>query len=568
MMDRWLVPQRTGTHADAFAAVGLADMVSSAGGRCRIEAKGSDFEVSVSPPLDDESADEMLNLGYRYLQPKGNDRVPEWIPASEVLDYQSETEKAKRYSAARQMAKATGGVLTEAAEQERPIEDWRLYQVLNALQGDGGPNRVITFARRDDAAWRSVVVEGLAALREGRPYDAPVNLDLVQLFNPQSAKGYARLKPDSTGRGDKTKDAWAEPFVEILRYRGYFRAACPFFLGSKAVRVLTPIPRNIDFRMYSDVVRDLRGATIFAASGPKLDSLATLELAEALIRKTPQYQQSYMMPADLVDGVSVVQYQSMGNAKAVTSIERLSVPGWFPLVTQGDAETWLGVLAEHRAGIRSLDDHISDEIGLILEYRRFLEVRGRPATGHLLDFLGGYGVFLIRKRGQNKWRHRQFSQRGLEVVLSNIPEYSKILTNPGFRAIADALRSATVSAQWRKRNKMEYREIRYEVLPDLRRKRLLPGTEPFMQALADFVASYNAESAKRLEGGKVKTGTGRVSAEEFAAFASLLDGCKDASTVGALLCAYATCRAPQEAEIVEAEDGNEDDNEETGNAEA
>ena len=51
---------------------------------------------------------------------------------------------------------------------------------------------------------------------------------------PLAAKGYARLKPDSVGRNDKTKDAWADPFVEWLRYRGYFLSAMPVFFGPKA----------------------------------------------------------------------------------------------------------------------------------------------------------------------------------------------------------------------------------------------------------------------------------------------------------------------------------------------
>jgi hypothetical protein len=565
-MDRWRLPRWTGTHADVFAAVGLAELLTRGGGHCRIETIGPSFEVSVEPPLTADATDKMLGLGYLYLKAKREDAVPVCIPADEVLEYQQERERAKRYSAAQQVARATGSVIGEAAELDRPIEEWRLYQVLNILQGDAGPNRVMAVARRDSNAWRETLWESLKALQEGKPLEGAVAVEPVQLFNPQAAKGYARLKPDSTGRGDKTKNTWADPFVETLRYRGYFKAACPFFLGTKSehVRVLTPVPKRIGFRMYRDMVKDLRSARIFAASGPKLDCLATLTIAESLILRLEEYQEGFVMPSELVDSVSIVQYQSMGSAKAVRSIGQLGVPGWFPLTTKADAQAWLDVIGEHRSALRSLDDRNSNAIELLLDYRRFLERRGPQAVRHLLDFAAGYGILLLLRRAQNRWTYRQFGQRGLEVVLGTFPEYSEILENRGFLAIADALRSATVSAQWRKRNKMEHREIRYDVLPELRRKRLLPGTEPFLEAVADFVASYNAESGKRLENARLRTGNWRITAAEFAAFASLLDGRKDAASIGALLCAYATCRTKQEAEP----SGTDKETEETESAEA
>ena len=48
-------------------------------------------------------------------------------------------------------------------------------------------------------------------------------------------------------------------------------------------------------------------------------------------------------------------------------------------------------------------------------------------------------------------------------------------------------------------NRADYREIRYDLLPELRRKRSLPGVAPLMESVADFVASYNAENGRRRE---------------------------------------------------------------------
>ena len=130
-------------------------------------------------------------------------------------------------------------------------------------------------------------------------------------------------------------------------------------------------------------------------------------------------------------------------------------------------------------------------------------------------------------------------------------DYSSMLSNPGFLAVADAIRSATVKAQAIKaqakkaNRRSDYREIRYELLPELRRKRTLPGVGPFLEALGEFVTSYNAESARRLELEK-RTGIRRVTTDEWSAFVELASRQKDASVIGALLCAYASCREPRQ----------------------
>ena len=54
----------------------------------------------------------------------------------------------------------------------------------------------------------------------------------------------------------------------------------------------------------------------------------------------------------------ITNYQSMGQARAVTSLETLALPGWFPLETDDDARLWLETLQAHYTVVRNLrDDH-------------------------------------------------------------------------------------------------------------------------------------------------------------------------------------------------------------------
>ena len=130
------------------------------------------------------------------------------------------------------------------------------------------------------------------------------------------------------------------------------------------------------------------------------------------------------------------------------------------------------------------------------------------------------------------------------------PALTEVLDNPGFKAIAGAVRRATVSAQAMKAmNHKDYREIRYDLLPELRRKSSLPGPKPLIEAISEFISMYNVENARRREMGK--SAPRNVTTEEFAAFVALVESPLGASTIGAMLCAYGSCREPRESEAFE-----------------
>ncbi|MBS1873467.1 MAG: hypothetical protein JSU00_09635 [Acidobacteria bacterium] len=480
-----------------------------------------------------------IDPGFRYLyerpKPKKDGKAGKpagpVVPSGRVFDYAMESERHKRYQA----AKASEDKEVQAsAEEDRPDPEFKLYRLIVSLQGETGPNRVVeAFVKAPDrfreSAW--ACYSGAKSTFEEAP--------LVQLFNPQAAKGYALLKPTGTDRNDKTKEKWADPFLEWLRYRGFFRTCAGWFLGSKGehVRVYTPIPKNISFRLFEDVAQQFRQSPM-SGTAPKLDCRGVILLAKILISRS----EALARPATSIDGVWITHYQSMGQAKAVTAIDRLAVPNWFDLQTKEDAERWLEALDEHDTVLRRLDDSISEELALLKSYRRFLEKQGAEAGRYFIDFLGEYGSHVFRQRGQGKWLLPQFKAGSVEAILG--VSYKAILANEGFSAIAGAIRSATVSAQVaKKRGDRDYREIRYGAIPELRRKLPL-GKEEFIKAVADFIADFNVESARRYEQGKSGF---RISQSELAAFAELMDSEQDAQTVGALLCAMATCKLGQEA---------------------
>ncbi len=516
--------------------------------------------MSIPSPVDLQRLPQ--DPGYPFLKIKPDAPVPPG--AVDVVDYQAERAKAERRKqasgkAGKRQRRRLDPLTEQAIQEDAPREDWALLQVLNSLQGDETSNRVhASIVGRAPDRWHGEMARAVAALRIGEPSNLDWKATTVQLFTPTAAKGYCRLKPDSTDRNDKTKDRWADPLVEWLRYRGYFRVACAFFRDSD-VRLLCPIPRDISMRALESLARELRrdGAP---GDPPKLDSLAVLRMAELLVRHSEEYHDpdaepwpgvslAGRTPAAAISGVAVTHYQSLGQSRAVSAMATLALPGWFPIRGREDAHTWRAILDEHQKVIRGLRDDHSDEIGLLLLYRRFLERREVSAARALVEFMERYGPFVIRARGQGRQVRSFRTDHFRETVKDMDTTLTEILDDTGFKAVASAVRRATVSAQALKAmNRPEYREIRYDLLPELRRKRSLPGVAPFMESVADFVASYNVENARRREMGK--QAPRNVTTEELSAFARLVER-HGTSLVGALLCAYGSCGEPREGEGVQ-----------------
>lgn len=568
------VSKRTGTHADVLYAAGAADLLRDAYPIEEIQIKdfGDAFVVECPGPVLEAIRERLRpDPGYRYICEKGSE-APSGM---NVCFAEQERQQAQRYyeqnDALRKAGKAFAEIQQLLAEQQ-PSPWWRREQSVLQLQGHDAANKL---ARQvfelEPSVLRTVVSAGVEALVRGSSSGVAWKADQVQVFNPPAAKGYARLKPDSTNRGDGTGDAWADPLVEWLRIRGYHSLAAPF-TGPKGawIRIIVPIPSGISLNTLRELSAELPRSGVRTTSEVKLDSMAVLALARLLVERCEENQQPgakklpglklrNLRPSSVIGGIHVAHYQKASKfAYALGSLHQVAVPGWFAIEGPKDVQEWLAILDEHRAALRSLDERHSDEIGLLVAYRRFLqspEEEGSESVAEaFLDFLAQYGCFLVRVRAREVKRPvRQFVTENVRRVLMGITNsYTAILNDPGFESIASAVRRVTVGAQALKSLKaqgklkqgVEPGEIRYDLLPDLRRKLALTDDE-FMEAVSLFVSQYNSGNSRRREMGR--QAPRNVTTEEFLAFASLVEQ-HHAAKVGALLCAYGTCRAPRDAD--------------------
>jgi hypothetical protein len=562
------IPKSTGTHADVLAAVGLASLLSEipALNPVMIEERETEFGILCAEPFTESELRYISHSpGYLYLRPNAKADVPESI--HEYLDYPAEVERVERYWKQREVLRRrqlNDSELKELLQADMPRDDWELWRALNNLQGDETTNRVyLEISTTTESKFREAVESGLRSLRNrNKSSGLRWNITQSMLFCPTSAKGYRELKPQDTKRKNYKIDQWADPFVEWLKYRGYFRCAFPRLLG-KDVRVLVPVPHRISLRGLESAMRELRQAAVYGGA-PKTDSLAVLRLAEILIRHSEEYHDPTMepfpglsitnkAPADLVSGIITTHYQSLGSAKAVMQMSLIAIPGWFSIRNADEATLWLTILREQQHIVQGLRDDRSDEVGLLIAYRAFLQVRGEIAFWTLVEFMEKYGTLVMRVNGSRegnrvRWLARFTTEHFRRIAMEANRTLGEILTDPGFEAVARAVRQATVTAQNKKARKEDvWREIRYELLHDIHRTRKVPGNA-FIECISEFISRYNYENARRREIKKdVRIAPPNVTDEQLKSFMSLVFK-HGASVVGALLAAYGTCKEKWEPE--------------------
>jgi hypothetical protein len=504
-MDRYVIFKQTGTHADVLAAIGAADVLRHL--EPRIVASEDRFEIQFRRRLLRSDLD-AVDPGFSYLvRPQ---KTPPSLPPERIVQSQS---AAKRQED--RMPSPTG------AEN-------RMYSILRRMKAFGGPNQIVSrFARMRRDEWAARVWDGF----HGAPGFVCAS-PLVQLFNPQAAKGYALLKPSGTNREDKTKNRWAEPFLEWLRFRGYFEGSAGWFAAGD-LRLICPIPADVPYAQFAGTVaafRDLR----LGGTAVKMDCRAVLGLTRLLIERA----ETYRRPNRSVRGVWVTHYKDMGQAYTLMAMEQLAVPDWFELRTAQHAQQWLQTLEQHDTALRRLTDSHSDEFALLKQYRRTFQARWQESIPEFLEFLAGYGLLLFKRRAQDHWSFPQFTISAVTPILNRDPNLRMILRNRGFVAVAAAVRSATVGAQAARSNgKPGHREIRYGLLSGLRQAGLV-GPRELLAAVSCFVSEFNREAARRRCMGLASS---HIQNSEMDSFAALLERSDSHASFGPLLCGLASC---------------------------
>jgi hypothetical protein len=344
--------------------------------------------------------------------------------------------------------------------------------------------------------------------------------------------GYALLKPNGTGRRDKTKDAWGSSFIEWLRYRGYFEGAAGWFTAGD-LRLYCPIPSQVPFDELAAAAASLRALRL-GGSAVKMDCRAVLGLTRILIERGRPYRR----PAESIRGIWVTHYKDMGQAHTVMATQQLALPDWFGLGSDRQAALWLRTIEEHEMVLRRLTDTHSEQFALLKQYRRTFQARREDSIREFVTFLAEYGQVLFRLRTQDQWTLPQFKLETVTAILGRDAGLRGLLHSRGFRAVSAAIRASTLGAQaLRNQGRLDFREVRYGWLADIRRTGPV-GREALLKLIAVFIGAYNAETARRLSRGIPAL---KILDSEWAEFRLRMDDLPADLAPAGLLVALAAC---------------------------
>ncbi len=563
---QFYLPKKTGTYADALAAMGLGHLVYLlCGEHPTIRDEGAFFVVEKEGAysLDDFDYDAVHDApGYEYVQLKSGDKeAPSRVP---VVDYMGERERLQAYRKQRDLLKPPGGRLTPEMEESlkdiAPRKGWYLYQNINVLQGFNSYNSLHAAIRNSDRTlFATTVQHKLEALAENRDAiaatkDFAPKVAAVQAFNPAVGKGINRPKPDGAALGG-LPSAFVDWFDEWLRYIGVHLAANALSVGDD-IKLFVIVPANLD-EAQAQAIHDDFVSLHLPWSSRQIDILSALGLVRALIDRSGLSTASDEVlalfseetPNDVIAGLQTAYFTSLGSAKSLTNLSFIGLPGWFRI---SDVETWLAVLDEHERVIRALDESHSEEASLLVSYRDFLSA-GEQGLSALLSCLAEYAPHIMRTRDRKK-NAPQFTTANLGRLLLSMDEkkgaLQSILDNEGFKNIAGAIRRATVSEQFIKaRTGQQTYEIHYGLFQDMERKARFQ--DQFVAALSAFITDYNTENARiaerraRSERGGTGNATGRrrpqITDRDVKDIMTLID-VHDSEPVAMLLLAYGSAR--------------------------
>ncbi len=383
---------------------------------------------------------------------------------------------------------------------------------------------------------------------------------LLQVINPSTGKGGNAPKANGLGVGN-LDGFW---LLEYLKFVGYFTIAAPVLIGDDR-KTYVLHPKLVDLGVLHRLMDEFHES--FHPSTPvKADILASLRFTRTFVRyradllrdaqPDPLLALFGYAPAvtDISPGFDLAFYKSMGNAFATMNLATINLPDWLGSIeTEAQAQRMGGLLDEHITIISSIrtskGDEAAEEFDLLRRYRDFLSGHD---TVRFFEFAAHFSDYYLARRHRNQWVG-QFTTEGMETLMAQGKDADKlapILQNEGFKAIARAIRHATVIGQYyaaRERGGYPF-DVRYGLGQDLLRAAANPDT--FITELSAFLQAYNAENARideRLAKGSLTNAYRRpsVNTTHINDIVALVDQYGDSALICNMLVAYGYARDPK-----------------------
>lgn len=575
----YYVDKRTNTFADVLVAYGLATILDEVIARSRgrdtsrrvwIRDAGPYYTVELPEPIQEAWVRSCPPFVLAPFVQTRKASPPEGFPAGEaaVRDYEAEWERFHAYREARvnlrKMAQEDAAVDSDAQRALDALRPAPGFWVL-ALVGDWRMQAISIYNTAVQQWWETwdqqkvnlrtilemcaVPAADLSAIekRWGKQI-AGKRLKRVlsasQLLNPHRGKGQNRTKANALIMGNESS-FW---LLEHLKAVGLWQCAVPRTVrrgDDRKTYALSPV--NVTLRAHKAVFQAFSDR-LWSETAVKMDCIASLLYTQTLLEYSEAGQYNELDfegygPERVVNGLHVTQYKLLSrNAYTVLNLAFIGLPRWTEeTATRKQVSMLKEVIEEHRNIIGDIDESRSEGYSLLLHYRDFLSGRQLAA---FFEFAAGYGQYLtIEWEAGRRWIQPFRTDLLGRLIVNHQKKLGDIIEDRGFQNVAYAIRYSTIIPQGRKaRNESNLYDIRYGLGRELKQK--ATRRDDLVIALGDFMQSYNAENAQKLEN------TGQqmrrdLRTEDVAAVIGLVDE-HGPQVVCSLLVAYGYAREPRE----------------------
>jgi len=534
-----------------LAQVILVNRGSQRASEVRVEDAGPMYVAALPEPLHEEWLTTKLPLDMAWAVFRKKE-LPEGVP---FLDYNAiwteiNTERAQREAQRMGKLASPSRSLDGHAALEQMVESTHTQQHRDVglligdyrMQGEATHNKAVQqWYETVEAGYQAANLRAILRMFTTPQVDVEqvakewaqdvkvrgidLKLTATQAYNPSAGKGYVRSKDDKLSTGNI--DAFW--LLEYLKAVAIFVAASPrAFKGEEMRKTYVVAPLNIPLARHQAIKEDFEAHFYGLGVSPmKADILASLHYANAYLSYSRAalsrgLRSHELNPRRSIAGFHVATYKLLSpNSYTMLHLSFIGLPPWLNSIeTLADVSAVQEISKEHEKILRPLEEQFQEGGCLLHAYRDFLTGNQIEA---FFEFCAGYGEYVIHALLKpDKIKIKQLSALQLDELFRRLAMTTRHTSgteplqndrdpddltefgiaagrHPGFHRFANALRWSTsipqrqnAKVKSRERTERALYEVRYGLGQSLRRK--ANSAQEFMEAITEFMLTYNAET--------------------------------------------------------------------------
>jgi len=308
----------------------------------------------------------------------------------------------------------------------------------------------------------------------------------------------------------------------------------------------TIVPHSITLDQLQNIFEDLRAEPLLQKTyGKRRECVIFNTMLKSLISHHPMLEnadEDDLLPevrlCDMVNSMYFVTFMDFGRTRGIFHFHSLQVPSYISIGTRKDAYEWKMALNDMGYLIARINEK-KDTLQLIMKYKEFI------SSGQLSDFLDFCSLHARLKIHHPELRGIKKHTLDTFITSMDVKHMQNITQKNGFKAIAKAIKNATVNGQYFKSKGNWIWDIHYTLASDLYQSS--NRKETFVAELMDFIQSYNREIARNIEKGKITDSKKRragISEDDLNEIVEIIEN-YDTKMVCNLLLAYGTAKKPK-----------------------